>query len=76
MSIGIFLTCSGCMNKQSLDNLRKGTYYCPLVAHIVPGGIVHYDTDATECIQNGIYRNYPIYTDTIHKQSNNKNLQL
>lgn len=60
MNVSSFKTCSGCINKQSLANLRKGTYYCPLVEHIVPGGIVHYDTDATECIQEGIYKNYTI----------------
>ena len=59
------------MNKQSLANLRKGTYYCPLVEHIVPNGIVYYDTDATECIRNDIYRNYPLNTDTNHTQYNN-----
>ena len=58
-----FKTYSGCMNKQSLANLRKGTYYCPLVKHIVPGGIVHYDTDATECIQEVIYQNYPVNSE-------------
>ena len=71
MNVNSFNTCSGCMNKQSLADLRKGTYYCPLVENIVPGGIVHYDTDATECVQNDIYRSYPVKPDTIHKQSNN-----
>lgn len=71
MDTNSFKTCSDCMNKQPHANLRKGTYYCPLVKYIVPSGIVHYDTDATECIRNGIYRNYTLNNDTINKQSNN-----
>ena len=31
-------------------------YYCPYVQGILPNGIVYYDTDATDCVRNGIFR--------------------
>ena len=51
-----FKTCSDCVNKKSSMALKKGTYYCPYVKDILPNGIVYYDTDATECIRIGNFR--------------------
>ena len=45
-----------CANKQSDSILPKGMYYCPYVQGILPNGIVHYDTDSTECIWKGVYK--------------------
>lgn len=59
MKILGFKTCIDCCNKQSSHLLPKGRYYCPIVKNIIPKGIVHYDTDASECIQRGVYKPYP-----------------
>lgn len=56
MEINNFKMCIYCANKQSNQNLPKYTYYCPYVQSILPNGIVHYDTDATDCVRNGIFR--------------------
>lgn len=48
--------CVDCANKQFNSKLPKGMYYCPCVQNILPNGIVHYDTDATECIRKGIFK--------------------
>lgn len=60
MTESIFKTCSDVMNKQSLANLGNGTYYCPLVEHILPDGIVHYDTDIIGCTHKEHYESSPI----------------
>lgn len=51
-----FFMCLDCANKQSNPQLPKGNFYCPYVQDILPKGIVHYDTDATECVRNGVFR--------------------
>lgn len=51
-----FFMCIDCANKQSIHNLPKGMYYCPYVEGILPGGIVHYNTDSTECVKNGVFK--------------------
>lgn len=51
-----FFTCLDCANKQSNPKLPKGSFHCPYVQDILPKGIVYYDTDATECIRNGVFR--------------------
>lgn len=51
-----FKMCIDCANKQSTPELSRGIYYCPYVQGILPNGIVHSDTDSTECIQKGIFR--------------------
>lgn len=56
MNDNSFKMCIDCANKQSRVNLAKGTYYCPFIKEILPNGIVHYDTDATECVDKGIFR--------------------
>ena len=55
MNDNSFKMCIDCANKQSRVNMAKGTYYCPLVKDVPPDGIVHYDTDATECIDKGLF---------------------
>lgn len=56
MNDNSFKMCIDCANKQSRVNLAKGTYYCPFIKEILPNGIVYYDTDATECVNKGIFR--------------------
>lgn len=56
MNNNSFKMCIDCVNKQSNAKLPKGTYYCPFVNEILPNGIVHYDTDATECVDKGFFR--------------------
>lgn len=56
MNDNSFKMCIDCANKQSSPQLSKGMYYCPFVQGILPNGIVHYDTDAAECIRKGIFR--------------------
>lgn len=56
METNSFKTCIDCANRQSNQNLPKDTYYCPYVQSILPNGIVYYDTDATDCVRNGIFR--------------------
>lgn len=56
MNDNSFKMCIDCANKQSRVNLAKGTYYCPFVKEILPNGIVYYDTDATECVDKGLFR--------------------
>lgn len=51
-----FQMCVDCANKQSSSQLPDGMYYCPYVQGILLKGIVHYDTDATECVRNGVFR--------------------
>lgn len=51
-----FKICVECCNKQTKVNLDKGQYYCPIVDGILPNGIVHFDTDATECVRKGWFR--------------------
>lgn len=51
-----FFMCVDCYNKQSSTELPKGVYYCPYVKNILPKGIVHYTTDATECVEKGFFR--------------------
>lgn len=48
--------CIDCANKQSNSKLPVGMYYCPFVQDILPNGFVYYDTDATECVRNGVFR--------------------
>lgn len=56
MNDNSFKMCIDCANKQSRVNLAKGTYYCPFIKEILPNGIVYYDTDATECVDKGLFR--------------------
>lgn len=56
MNADSFKMCIDCANKQSDSKLPKGMYYCPYVQGILPNGIVHYDTDSTECIRKGVYK--------------------
>lgn len=51
-----FQMCIDCANKQSSPQLPDGMYYCPYVQDILPNGIIHYSTDATECVRNGVFR--------------------
>lgn len=51
-----FKMCLDCVNKQSDSKLPNGQYYCPYVQNVLPNGIVHYDTDATECVRKGFFR--------------------
>ena len=55
MNDNSFKMCIDCANKQSNPQLSKGMYYCPFVQGVLPNGIVHYDTDATECVRKGIF---------------------
>lgn len=48
--------CIDCANKQSDPKLANGMYYCPYVQSVLPNGIVHYDTDSTECVRKGIFK--------------------
>lgn len=52
----VFRVCGGCANKIYDASLLKGTFRCPLVAHIIGTDIVRYDTDATDCVREGRYR--------------------
>lgn len=56
MNINCLIFCSDCSNKQSSPELPSGVYYCPYVKEILPKGIVYYDTDATECVEKGFFR--------------------
>jgi hypothetical protein len=56
MNDNSFKMCIDCANKQSNSKLEKGMYYCPFVEEILPNGIVYNDTDATECVNKGIFR--------------------
>lgn len=56
MNTNEFKMCIDCANKQVDLKLPRGAYYCPYVQDILPNGIVYYDTDSTECIQKGIFR--------------------
>lgn len=56
MNDNSFKMCIDCANKQFNPELSNGMYYCPFVRGILPNGIVHYDTDATECVRKGIFR--------------------
>lgn len=51
-----FKMCIDCANKQSDSKLPRDVYYCPYVQNILPKGIVYYDTDATECIRKGVFK--------------------
>lgn len=48
--------CIDCANKQSDPKLANGMYYCSYVQGVLPNGIVHYDTDSTECVRKGIFK--------------------
>lgn len=54
--------CMDCANKQSDPQLPNGMYYCPYVQGILPKGIVHADTDATECVRKGVFREIKIWS--------------
>lgn len=56
METNSFKMCIDCVNKQSNPNLPQGMYYCPYVQGFLPNGIVYYDTDATDCVRNGIFK--------------------
>ncbi len=56
MNDNSFKMCIDCANKQSDPKLPKGMYYCPYVKDLLPNGIVYYDTDSTECVRNGIFK--------------------
>lgn len=56
MNDNSFKMCIDCANKQSNTKLPKGTYYCSFAKEFLPNGIVHYDTDATECVDKGFFR--------------------
>ena len=51
-----FQMCIDCANKQSNPLLPEGMYYCRYVQNILPYGIIHYSTDAIECVRNGVFR--------------------
>ena len=53
----VFRVCGGCANKINDASLLEGVFRCSLVAHIINTDIVRYDTDATDCIREGRYRN-------------------
>ena len=48
--------CGDCINKVVDGRLPKGSYRCHLVARIIGTDVVHYDTDATDCVRNGWYQ--------------------
>lgn len=51
--------CGNCRNKEKRDNLVDGDFYCPIAEKdSLPKGIVHYDTDAEECVKKGLYKQY------------------
>lgn len=56
MNDNSFKMCIDCANKQSYPELSNDMYYCHFVRDILPNGIVYYDTDATECVRNGVFR--------------------
>lgn len=55
--------CIDCVNKQSNTKLPVGMSFCPFVQGILLNGIVHYDTDATECVRKGIFREVDEYNN-------------
>ena len=48
--------CGDCINKVVDCRLPKGSYRFHLVARIMGTDVVHYDTDATDCVREGRYR--------------------
>lgn len=56
MSTTEFKMCVDCANKQPAPNLQQNMYFCPFVKDILPNGIIYGDTDATECIRNGFFK--------------------
>lgn len=57
-----FFMCMDCANKQPDPQLPNDMYYCPYVQGILPKGIVHADTDATECVRKGVFREIKIWS--------------
>lgn len=62
-----FKTCIDCANKQSDPKLPKGMYSCPYVKGVLPDSIVHYDTDSTECVKNGVFKDIRSVKDNLHQ---------
>lgn len=54
--VNVLHYCGDCINKVVDDSLPKGSYRCHLVAGIINTDIVHYDTDASDCVRSGRYR--------------------
>lgn len=51
MTEGFFYVCGGCLNKTSVG---EDIYHCPLVERFDINE-VHFDTDASACINKGLY---------------------
>lgn len=51
------IMCATCNNKSfiSVDNDGTRKYYCSIVDGIVRNGIVYDTTDASDCINEGVY---------------------
>lgn len=56
MEVNQFPMCIDCANKQSSDQLPKGSFYCRFAQGVFLDGIVRYDIDATECVRNGVFK--------------------
>lgn len=49
----IFHFCGECSHKEKREHLKEGEFYCSIAATILSNGIITYDTDASNCVQEG-----------------------
>ena len=48
--------CGECGRKIKLTGLKKGEYYCDIVAGTPMNGIITYDTDGSHCVDSNVFR--------------------
>ena len=48
--------CGECSRKVKRNGLKKGEYYCDVVAGTPMNGIVTYDTDGSHCVKLNVFR--------------------
>ena len=51
----VFMHCGECANKIFLEYSVDREYYCPIADIELPDGIVYDSTDASKCINQGVF---------------------
>ena len=57
---GNFPMCGGCSRREKREGMIDGNYYCAIADSVLTnGGVITNDTDATNCVRNGWYKQIP-----------------
>lgn len=57
---GNFTMCGGCSRREKREGMEVGNYYCAIADSVLTNdGVITNDTDATNCVRNGWYKQIP-----------------